>query len=54
MSNKHKDPFYILEQKEKETRDLLFSALTENARLTRDNERLRKEKRSEINQKNDR
>jgi len=42
MSNK-KDPFYILEQKEKETRNLLFSVLTENFRLIEDNKRLRKE-----------
>ena len=40
----HKDPFYELEQKEKETRDLLFTVITENARLTEDNKRLRKEK----------
>jgi len=38
-----KDPFYMLEQKEKETRNLLFSVLTENARLIEDNKRLRKE-----------
>lgn len=41
--SKHKDPFYTLEQKEKETRDLLFSVITENARLIEDNKRLRKE-----------
>jgi len=40
---KEKDPFYILEQKEKETRDLLFTALTENSQLIEDNKRLRKE-----------
>jgi len=39
---KEKDPFYILEQKEKETRALLFSVLTENARLIEDNKRLRR------------
>jgi len=56
--DKHEDPFYMLEQKEKEMRDLLFSVLTENARLIEENKRLRKEKKRrekyEINQKNDR
>lgn len=42
--NKHKDPFYILEQKEKETRNLLFSILTENVRLIEENKRLRRGK----------
>jgi len=41
--DKHKDPFYMLEQKEKEIRRLLFSVLTENARLIEENKRLRKE-----------
>jgi len=41
---RHKDPFYLLEQKEKEIRRLLFSVLTENARLIEENKRLRKEK----------
>jgi len=40
---KEKDPFYILEQNRKKTRDLLFTALTENSRLIEDNKRLRKE-----------
>jgi len=39
---KEKDPFYALEQKEKEARALLFSVLTENARLIEDNKRLRR------------
>jgi len=47
--DKHEDPFYMLEQKEKEMRDLLFSVLTENARLIEENKRLRKEKKHEIN-----
>jgi len=51
--DKHEDPFYMLEQKEKEMRDLLFSVLTENARLIEENKRLRKglkkEKKYEIN-----
>ena len=42
--DKQEDPFYMLEQKEKEMRDLLFSVLTENARLIEENKRLRKEK----------
>ena len=41
--DKHEDPFYLLEQKEKETRRLLFSVLTENARLIEENKRLRRE-----------
>jgi len=41
--DEHEDPFYMLEQKEKEMRDLLFSVLTENARLIEENKRLRKE-----------
>jgi len=36
--DKHEDPFYLLEQKEKETRRLLFSVLTENARLIKEKE----------------
>jgi len=51
--SKHKDPFYLLEQKEKELRDLLFSVLTENARLIEENKRLRKERKNEFNQEND-
>jgi len=49
--DKHEDPFYMLEQKEKEMRDLLFSVLTENARLIEENKRLRKEKKGEKNMK---
>jgi len=44
--SEHEDPFYMLEQKEKETRNLLFSVLTENARLIEENKRLRKEKKA--------